>query len=296
MTYAISPTSVPDSGLADSLLPAGPEQRPTVTGVSAIGEGALCLRIESGRTLVGVTTTPPDTVLMIRGAAPDEPPLVSGHPVSPGVTVLVGPETDIALRLPAGTSMRISYVPSRLVRRIAFEAGVTWAHAVAKGATTFETRTLAPIASSGATTLAGLASALRAVLEAGPPGATRDKIDSSSVVRACAAYVDSTGHVPTMRDLCLVAHVSERRLRTAFTETVDMPPTEFFRYWQLSRIHDVLESGRESVTTAAIAHGVRHHGRFSGRYHAVFGEYPRDTLAAARRPAASARRLSSVAS
>ena len=296
MTYAVTTMSVPDRGLADTLTPAGPELIPTEVDVSTIGDGAASVRIRAGRTYVGVATAPPDTTLLVQGNGPSELPLIAGQRVRQGVGLAVGPTTDIAIRLPIGSSIQVTYIPVSLVCDIADRRGLSAAHLTHRGSYEVDLPALEPASTSGAASLPRLASTLEGLLDLGPPDATRSKIDSSSIVRSCVAYVDSTGHVPTMRDLCLVAHVSERRLRTAFTETVGMPPTEFFRFWQLSRIRDVLAAGRESVTTSAITHGVRHHGRFSGRYHAVYGEYPRDTLAVARTPSHGRRRLVSVAS
>lgn len=68
--------------------------------------------------------------------------------------------------------------------------------------------------------------------------------------------------------LCLVAHVSERRLRSGFTSEFDEPPSRFFRHWALGEAHRRLlhaDQHTESVTEVASALGFDHLGRFAGR-------------------------------
>ena len=84
-----------------------------------------------------------------------------------------------------------------------------------------------------------------------------------------------------MSELCLAAHVSERRLRKAFVDEFDQPPSRFFRIWALNEAHRRLatdESGRINVTRVATDLGFGHLGRFSGQYRSLYGEAPSSTL------------------
>ncbi len=58
----------------------------------------------------------------------------------------------------------------------------------------------------------------------------RARIDSRRVVRVCIEYADSIGRTLSIPQLCLVAHVSERRLRSAFTDVVGLSPLRYFHY------------------------------------------------------------------
>lgn len=110
-------------------------------------------------------------------------------------------------------------------------------------------------------------------------------IDSREVVRDCIAHVESTDRIPTIGELCLAAHVSERRLRDAFTEEFDQPPSRYFRAWALDEAHRRLRrttSERHTVAEVAADLGFDHLGRFAGHYRHMYGEPPSVTLAASR--------------
>lgn len=111
----------------------------------------------------------------------------------------------------------------------------------------------------------------------------RNCIDSRIVTRTCIDYAESIGRIPAIQDLCRVAHVSERRLRTAFNDTYGVPPAHFFRAWALSLARQSLLSADrrrgDTVTSAALDIGFRHLGKFASSYKAAFGENPSATLA-----------------
>jgi len=110
----------------------------------------------------------------------------------------------------------------------------------------------------------------------------RRSVDSKHIVRLSVDYADIIYGIPAMADLCLVAHVSERRLRQAFVDTVGLPPKRYLLMRQLSRIRDSLESGDKATTTVtrvALEAGVTHLSRFAQRYREIFEERPSDTLA-----------------
>lgn len=106
-------------------------------------------------------------------------------------------------------------------------------------------------------------------------------IDSRHVVHACIDYAESIQRIPSISELCLASHVSERRMREAFTEEYDLPPSQFFRLWALTEAHRRLTGGtgcRDTVTDIAVALGFDHLGRFAGHYKNLYGESPSTTL------------------
>ena len=113
----------------------------------------------------------------------------------------------------------------------------------------------------------------------GPRGIT-----SRHVVHQCMDYAHGTGRIPSISELCLAAHVSERRLRKAFVDEYDLPPSRFFRHWALTLAHQRLTSAdddRHTVTDIALDLGFGHLGRFSGHYRKLYGESPSTTLRSA---------------
>lgn len=107
------------------------------------------------------------------------------------------------------------------------------------------------------------------------------RIDSRNLVRLCVDYAESIRRIPSISELCLVAHVSERRLRKAFVDEFDQPPSHFFRAWALTAAHRRLsasEPGSDNVTRVASDLGFSHLGRFAGQYRAMYGETPSSTL------------------
>jgi len=111
-------------------------------------------------------------------------------------------------------------------------------------------------------------------------GARPAQVDSRQVVHACIDYARSIGRLPSISELCLAAHVSERRLRIAFSDEFDMPPSQFFRCWALGEAHRLLRCcvGEQTVTDVAMQLGFGHLGRFAGHYRELYGEAPSATL------------------
>jgi AraC-like DNA-binding protein len=109
------------------------------------------------------------------------------------------------------------------------------------------------------------------------------RIDSRDVVHRCLDYATGVDRIPSISELCLAAHVSERRLRKAFTDEFDLPPSQYFRAWALNEAHRRLahdRRGRTTVTEVAHLLGFDHLGRFAGHYNQMFGECPSSTLQA----------------
>lgn len=113
------------------------------------------------------------------------------------------------------------------------------------------------------------------------------RIDSRRIVNVCIEYAEATGRNPSIPELCMAAHVSERRLRQAFIDTFDVPPSRYFRDRALDRARRrLIEGGRYggSVTEVALDHGFTNLSRFASQYRAAFGELPSETLSSRSRP------------
>lgn len=82
-------------------------------------------------------------------------------------------------------------------------------------------------------------------------------------------------------ELCVLAGVSPRTMRTAFQVTLGMPPSQYIRRRRLHLVRGTLQEQHPGQTTiAAVAHRFGFHdpGRMAADYHSLFGEYPSDTL------------------
>jgi AraC-like DNA-binding protein len=105
-----------------------------------------------------------------------------------------------------------------------------------------------------------------------------NRIDSRHVVHLCIDYANRIKRIPSVSELCLVAHVSERRLRKAFTDEFNLPPSRYFRAWALDEAHRRLVRLDGTVTEVATGLGFDHLGRFAGHYKDIYGEPPSTTL------------------
>ena len=126
-----------------------------------------------------------------------------------------------------------------------------------------------------------VAEALDAIsLDLHRPGGGR--ISDNAVVAVCVDLAEANGRPPGIAEMLLAAHVSERRLRTAFVQTYGVPPTVFFRQWALDRAYRRFAGQSKqpvTVTRTAMDLGFGHLGRFAKHYHRQFGELPSETLA-----------------
>jgi len=108
---------------------------------------------------------------------------------------------------------------------------------------------------------------------------------SRDIVTRCLDYARSTSaSTPSTVELCGVAGVSDRRVRSAFLDVFEMPPNRYFRLVGLNDARALLTEPESDATVTDIAHrlGFFHLSRFSRYYRARFGEYPSDTLQAHR--------------
>ena len=134
--------------------------------------------------------------------------------------------------------------------------------------------------SASAALLENVARALADV--GGQPAAAMRRLDRRTIVSDCLEFVESSGsNRPAMGDLCRASNASLSSVRQAFVEVFDMPPTQYFQYRQLNELRVELlraDPHDETVTRIASSLGVTHLGRTSGRYRALFGEVPSQTL------------------
>lgn len=90
----------------------------------------------------------------------------------------------------------------------------------------------------------------------------------------------------TLTDLEIVSGLSAWSLQYAFQKRFGCSPVTWIRNERLNAARELLLAGggHDKVTTAALALSFSIMGEFSRLYWARFGEYPAETLAAARRP------------
>lgn len=109
---------------------------------------------------------------------------------------------------------------------------------------------------------------------------------SRQIVWACVQYAATVQyHCVTLSDLSDSAGVSERRVRRAFSECLDISPTAYLRTAALVEVRRALlepTTVRNAVTRAATEFGFWHLSRFASQYRAAFGESPSETVARAR--------------
>lgn len=219
--------------------------------------------------------------------------------VAPGDVLLYGPGTEHTGLSPEGVEYRFALVDVSLLDDTAEELRAPILHPARGSVTRFDpaqaVRALGSELHSFASPLgppdelpptsARLARATTRVLT-DPSSSLRERqarrIQNRTILTQCIAYSDVIERRPSIGELCIAAHVSERRLRTAFYDVFDMPPHQYMRMRSLNQARERLISGERSVTQVALDLGFQHLGRFAGQYAALYGEHPRDTLGAAR--------------
>jgi len=114
-------------------------------------------------------------------------------------------------------------------------------------------------------------------------GTNRAANTQNDIVARAETFVrDHLSDAVGIDDLCRVTGVSERTLRNAFYRTRGGSPKRVLLRLRLEKVREALKGGGgdATVTTVATAFGFYDLGRFAGRYKAIFGEYPSDTLRA----------------
>lgn len=108
------------------------------------------------------------------------------------------------------------------------------------------------------------------------------RLDSPTIVGECIEFTQATyTPTPSIAQLCRAAHVSESRLREAFVDVFGLPPSQYFRFRQLSRFREALAAASPrsaTVTDIAFSLGITQLGRAAGRYRVTYGELPSETL------------------
>lgn len=110
------------------------------------------------------------------------------------------------------------------------------------------------------------------------PRPTHRGLSDTSIVRRVIEHLNGKGlWFPPVAELCAIAGVSERRLRSAFVTSYGMPPSKFLRLRALSEVRRCLLEASpetETVTRIALDHGFRHMGDFGQHYRRAFGTSP----------------------
>jgi AraC-like DNA-binding protein len=117
-------------------------------------------------------------------------------------------------------------------------------------------------------------------------GAARRSTDRRSRAREdtialVLGFVDRhEGRLPHIADLCEAAGVSERTLRSIFTQAFGVAPHRYLRTRRMHRIRAILSAAdaRQTVSGVAKRFGYSDAGRMASEYRALFGEYPSATL------------------
>ena len=102
----------------------------------------------------------------------------------------------------------------------------------------------------------------------------------SIVRRAIELDATSDGRMSVL-DLCLQLHVSKRSLEYAFKDQLHLSPAAYFAIKRLNECRErLIHADPETTTVTQVANecGFSELGRFAGRFHRFFGEYPSQTL------------------
>ncbi len=105
---------------------------------------------------------------------------------------------------------------------------------------------------------------------------------AARLVQRCESVAGELGPIPTVRALADAVGTSDRWVRSAFSQTYGVAPSEYFRALALAscrRELDASKPGSVTVTDVAVRSGFWHLGRFAGRDREFFGESPSATLA-----------------
>jgi AraC-like DNA-binding protein len=248
--------------------------------------------------VIGRTTIADDTIAVATIVAAPPGTRWCEIDVNAGDVLLYGPGAEHTGLSPEGVEYRFALIDSSMIDDVAEELQTPIRRPVPGSVTRFNpspaVRVLGselvsfgnPIFRSGDIPFSGvglLRSTAMALTEPLPQNQLplARGVNSRAAITACVDYADALGRCPSVAEMCLAAHVSERRLRSAFYDTFDMPPSEFFRARMLSRARARLHTGQQGVTRVALDLGFNHLGRFARQYAELYGERPSDTLAAA---------------
>ncbi|MBU8976060.1 helix-turn-helix transcriptional regulator [Lysobacter sp. MMG2] len=109
----------------------------------------------------------------------------------------------------------------------------------------------------------------------------RPALDRQALSWAMAQIDASDGRSLRVSEICADAGVSQRTMRSAFQSTLGMSPSRYIRMRRLHLVRAALfsaMSGHTTIATIGQRFGFRDPGRMAAEYHALFGEYPHETL------------------
>jgi transcriptional regulator GlxA family with amidase domain len=112
-----------------------------------------------------------------------------------------------------------------------------------------------------------------------PPASPRGS--DAGIPQSSQSRTEFRCHPVHISEICVALGVPRRSLHRAFNEVFGMGPVTFLRHKRLCAIHSILREsipGTTTVATVAMQQGFYELGRFSHYYHAMFGEYPSQTL------------------
>ncbi len=266
---------------------------------SEVGDSYIATSIRSGFPLLTSTTIGDSLVCAVAIRSAPSGARWCGIDLEPGMVIVYGPQAEHTAINPEGSDFAFTVVEVGVLERVASQmqadlappaVGQVEVHARSRTSQAFASmltphveRTIVdgPQRDDGIDILASLAAALSQPDQMHRIGAS-PFIDNRRVVNACVEYVETIGRIVTMAELCLVAHVSERRLRDAFLSVYGQPPSRFLRSWGLDAARKTLlqpyDSATATVAKTACDLGFTHLGRFAGYYKEQFGESPSLTL------------------
>ena len=118
-----------------------------------------------------------------------------------------------------------------------------------------------------------------------PSGHDRLYVKHRHLVSAAVQLVDDRPERSlSINGLAQIAGVSERTLQSAFVGTLGMSPLKYLTLRRFHQAREVLQGAApDELTVSSIAtkFGFWDLGRFAGKYHGLFGEYPSETLRSA---------------
>ena len=124
----------------------------------------------------------------------------------------------------------------------------------------------------------------RQILGIANPPAGHDRLTAShrQLISAAVQFIDDCPEESlSIKELAQIAGVSERTLRSAFVGYLGMAPMKYLSLRRLHHAREVLQSaspGELTVSMVAARFGFWDFGRFAGKYHRLFGEFPSETL------------------
>ena len=123
---------------------------------------------------------------------------------------------------------------------------------------------------------------VEAIAALGDDGTELTTTAAARLVQQSEVVAPELGPIPAVRSLADAVGTSDRWVRSAFSRTYGVAPSEYFGALALARCRRNLEAakpGLVTVTDVAVEAGFWHLGRFSACYRAFFGESPSVTLA-----------------